>query len=66
MDERDHFLALDGEEIVGAVRRSLKWYGIDWQPGEPAHQTGFMISCFPFKILKVSAGFTRAVAIFED
>ena len=28
--------------------------------------TGFMISCFPFKILKASAGFTRAVAIFED
>ena len=28
--------------------------------------TGFMISYFPFKILKASAGFTRAVAIFED
>lgn len=28
--------------------------------------TGFMISCFPFKIKAASAGFTRAVAIFED
>lgn len=28
--------------------------------------TGFMISCFPFKIRNASAGFTRAVAIFED
>ena len=28
--------------------------------------TGFMISCFPFKIRAASAGFTRAVAIFED
>jgi len=27
---------------------------------------GFMISCFPFKIERVSAGWTRAVAIFED
>ncbi|MEP3280486.1 MAG: cyclase family protein [Stappiaceae bacterium] len=28
--------------------------------------TGFMISCFPFKIKGASAGFVRAVAIFED
>ena len=28
--------------------------------------TGFTISCFPFKIKGASAGFTRAVAIFED
>ncbi|MFI0397230.1 cyclase family protein [Paracoccus jiaweipingae] len=28
--------------------------------------TGFMISCFPFKIHKASAGFTRAVAILND
>lgn len=28
--------------------------------------TGYMIACFPFKIEKASAGFTRAVAIFED
>ncbi|MGK2240559.1 MAG: kynurenine formamidase [Rhodococcus sp. (in: high G+C Gram-positive bacteria)] len=28
--------------------------------------TGFTISCFPFKIRGASAGFTRAVAIFED
>lgn len=28
--------------------------------------TGFMISCFPYKIKRASAGFTRAVAIFED
>lgn len=27
--------------------------------------TGFMISCFPFKIKAASAGFTRAVAIIE-
>lgn len=28
--------------------------------------TGFEISCFPFKIKAASAGFTRAVAIFEE
>ncbi|MDE2410331.1 MAG: cyclase family protein [Sphingomonadales bacterium] len=28
--------------------------------------TGFMISCFPAKIERASAGWTRAVAIFED
>ena len=28
--------------------------------------TGFTISCFPFKIKAASAGFTRAVAIFEE
>ena len=28
--------------------------------------TGFTISCFPYKIHKASAGFCRAVAIFED
>ncbi len=28
--------------------------------------TGFMVSAFPFKIKAASAGFTRAVAIFED
>jgi kynurenine formamidase len=28
--------------------------------------TGFEISCFPFKIKAASAGFTRAVAIFND
>ncbi|MCY4302480.1 MAG: cyclase family protein [Aestuariivita sp.] len=28
--------------------------------------TGFMISCFPFKIKRASAGFIRAVAIIED
>ena len=28
--------------------------------------TGFMISCFPHKIKGASAGWTRAVAIFED
>ena len=28
--------------------------------------TGFLVSCFPFKIRGASAGFTRAVAIFED
>lgn len=28
--------------------------------------TGFTISCFPFKIRGASAGFTRAVAIFEE
>lgn len=28
--------------------------------------TGFTISCFPFKIKAASAGFVRAVAIFED
>ena len=28
--------------------------------------TGFTVSCFPFKIKGASAGFVRAVAIFED
>jgi kynurenine formamidase len=28
--------------------------------------TGFQVACFPFKIKAASAGFTRAVAIFED
>jgi kynurenine formamidase len=28
--------------------------------------TGFMVSCFPVKIDRASAGWTRAVAIFED
>lgn len=28
--------------------------------------TGFLVSCLPFKIRGASAGFTRAVAIFED
>lgn len=28
--------------------------------------TGFMIACFPYKIKGASAGFTRAVAIFEQ
>ena len=32
--------------------------------GLPGH--GFEISCFPFKIKDASAGFTRAVAIFEE
>jgi kynurenine formamidase len=33
---------------------------------EAIPSTGFMISCFPHKILGASAGWTRAVAIFED
>jgi kynurenine formamidase len=28
--------------------------------------TGFLVSCFPVKIRGASAGWTRAVAIFED
>lgn len=28
--------------------------------------TGFTISCFPYKIRGASAGFTRAVAIFDE
>jgi kynurenine formamidase len=28
--------------------------------------TGFMVACFPFNIAGASAGFTRAVAIFDD
>lgn len=27
--------------------------------------TGFLVSCFPYKIKQASAGFVRAVAIFE-
>lgn len=33
---------------------------------EAIPSTGFMISCFPHKIKGASAGWTRAVAIFED
>ena len=28
--------------------------------------TGFTISCFPYKIKRASAGFTRAVAIIDN
>ncbi|MEM7519532.1 MAG: cyclase family protein [Pseudomonadota bacterium] len=38
-----------------------KLANLDQLPG-----TGFMVSCFPFKIKNASAGFTRAVAIFEE
>ncbi|MEM1314476.1 MAG: cyclase family protein [Pseudomonadota bacterium] len=38
-----------------------KLANLDKLPG-----TGFEISCFPFKIKGASAGFTRAVAIFEE
>lgn len=38
-----------------------KLTNLDQLPG-----TGFMVSCFPYKIKAASAGFTRAVAIFED
>ena len=38
-----------------------KLANLDQLPG-----TGFKVSCFPFKIKAASAGFTRAVAIFED
>ena len=33
---------------------------------EALPHTGFMISCFPHKIRGASAGWTRAVAIFDD
>lgn len=33
---------------------------------EELPSTGFMVSCFPVKIEKASAGWTRAVAILED
>lgn len=33
---------------------------------EALPSSGFTISCFPFKIRGASAGFTRAVAIFDD
>lgn len=38
-----------------------KLANLDQLPG-----TGFILSCFPFKIKAASAGFVRAVAIFED
>ena len=38
-----------------------KLANLDQLPG-----SGFLISCFPFKIKAASGGFTRAVAIFED
>jgi kynurenine formamidase len=33
---------------------------------EDLPSTGFMVSCFPVKIERASAGWTRAVAIFDD
>ena len=33
---------------------------------EALPSSGFMISCFPHKIRGASAGWTRAVAIFDD
>jgi len=38
-----------------------KLTNLDRLPG-----SGFMVSCFPFKIKAASAGFTRAIAILED
>jgi len=38
-----------------------KLHNLEALPGN-----GFMISCFPVKIKRASAGWTRAVAIFED
>ncbi|MEN9063289.1 cyclase family protein [Ponticoccus litoralis] len=38
-----------------------KLANLDQLPG-----TGFTVSCFPYKIKAASAGFVRAVAIFED
>ena len=38
-----------------------KLANLDQLPG-----AGFLVSCFPYKIKGASAGFTRAVAIFED
>ncbi|MFC6582744.1 hypothetical protein [Sulfitobacter aestuariivivens] len=38
-----------------------KLANLDQLPG-----SGFTVSCFPFKIKGASAGFTRAVAIFEE
>ena len=38
-----------------------KLSALDTLPGD-----GFLISCFPYKIKGASAGFTRAVAIFEE
>jgi kynurenine formamidase len=38
-----------------------KLYNLEALPG-----TGFMVSCFPHKIRGASAGWTRAVAIFEE
>jgi len=38
-----------------------KLTNLDQLPGD-----GFEISCFPYKIKAASAGFTRAVAIFEE
>jgi kynurenine formamidase len=33
---------------------------------EELPSTGFMVSCFPVKIERASAGWTRAVAIIDD
>jgi kynurenine formamidase len=43
------------------VSRELKPTNLETLPA-----TGYRIACFPFKIEGASAGFTRAVAIFDD
>jgi kynurenine formamidase len=49
----------------GRPRHRLLPPGEAAQPGGPAGH-GFTISCFPHKIRGASAGWTRAVAIFDD
>jgi kynurenine formamidase len=38
-----------------------KLHNLESLPGD-----GFMVACFPVKIRDASAGWTRAVAIFDD
>jgi kynurenine formamidase len=69
---------LHGEKIQETGDVSLIWEGhkagrdIGYCHLEKMHNlealppTGFTISCFPHKIRGASAGWTRAVAIFED
>lgn len=45
----------------GAICHMEKLANLDQLP-----PTGFLVSCFPYKIKGGSAGFTRAVALFED
>ena len=55
------------EEMAGHAGRDIgychleKLHNLESLPGH-----GFMVSCFPHKIKGASAGWTRAVAIFED
>ena len=55
---------VDFEPLVGSLEEGV-------EDGEPLNldqlpSTGFTVSCFPVKIERASAGWTRAVAIIDS